>query len=299
MPPDIEQKAKELDWFADLGIQVGLLLTVLLLMWNSAVSARSIGLSTSNWRLAVTLGAIFSVIPIAIGGVLRRVPSAKSDDPYPQVGLPNKYGLTVLSQFSPEFWRAFCITALIHVGCPAWVGVVITAVVCAVPHLYGSDFSALGAAVGGLIPGFLFVETGSLLAPVTMGLISSTFMLYDAHRRAARTATDMPAVMCPACSRAVSRIEAAGTRSLVCPSCGARFVMSMPNWVLWLGGLSVASSIMLYLLHAYGLGLGLALLLFVPVFVISSFLWVFVAAALFPGLEKAEIVPVEKSLFRF
>lgn len=298
MPPDIEHRAKEIDWIANLGIQAGLMLTVLLLMWDSPLSVRSIGLSAHNWRLAVALGVIFSLIPIAIDGLLQRVPSARHDDPYPHVGSLNKYGLTVLSQFAAEFWRAFCITALIHVGCPPWVGVVTTAVVCAVPHLYESDSKAVGAAVGGLIPGFLFVETASLLAPVTMGLISSTFMLYDAQRRSAQAAAGIPSLMCPACSHSVPRKEA-NSRLLVCPGCGARLMLSIPMWMGLSGGLLVASSILLYLMHTYDMGLGLVLLLFAPVFVVCVFLCILAVAALFPGLEKADFVTDQKSLFRF
>ena len=300
MPSEVEQKAKELDWLRSLSIQVTLLVTVVLLMRSSSMSLRSIGFSTDNWRSAVTLGAVFGVIPLGLNVLLRRSSAGgRDDDSYSNVSFSNRYGLAILSTFSSEFWRAFSITALVHFDFPPWTAVVITAVVSAVPYLYESRWTAAGVAFGCLVPGFLFVETRSLLAPLTMGLIASGHVLYDARRKWLRRATKTPTFICPACGHSVPRQENPGAGWLVCPGCGERLALSFPVWIGYIGGLVGASLTVLYFLYARNLESWFAWLLFFPAFFVFLILSTVVLAVFFPALATIGLAPVKRSLFRF
>jgi len=71
-----------------------------------------------------------------------------------------------------EFWRAFCIVyAMIRYRSFCVGRRIIVALVYGTLHIQTSVARALGSAAFGGAAGFLFVNTGSLLSPLAMGLI--------------------------------------------------------------------------------------------------------------------------------
>jgi len=74
--------------------------------------------------------------------------------------------------FFREIWRAFCIVALMRSGFPAWLAIALTTLFSAAAWLQKSVATALGAVATGCAAGFLFVGSGSLLAPVSMGIVA-------------------------------------------------------------------------------------------------------------------------------
>jgi membrane protease YdiL (CAAX protease family) len=292
MPLEIEQKAKELDWVADLSIQVTLLATVIVLARTSALSPHSMGLSTNNWLEAITLGVVFSVVPLGLSAVLlSHDVSSKVENPYPPISSSRRYGLQLLTVFASEFWRAFCIVALVRSDCPAWIAVGITSVVCAVPSFYQSTWRGVGAAAAGLIPGFLFIKTGSLLAPLALGLIASGYAAYSEGRT-------LPTLVCPGCGHPVPRLRVPGARWIACPGCGEQLTLSTPFWMVRTGGL-MGASLTVLLLYAHGTELLVAALLFIPAFFTFLFVSAFVLALFLPSLSNVELAPLKRSLFRF
>lgn len=293
MPPEMEDEAKQLDWAAGLGIQLTLLATVVILARTSAISLHSIGLTASNWRQALAVGALFSVIPMVLLAVLRGVPGASENaNPYPGVSPAHHFGLQVLAVLASESWRAFSIVALRRSGLPALAAVGIIAVVYAVPAWYQSGWSCAGVAVHGLILGFVFVRTDSLLAPLAVGLIAAGYARFLETRRA-------PTLLCPACGHAVQNVRTPGEPWIVCPGCQARLTVSAPLWAVSTGAAMGALATILYLVYVRGLDPVTGVGLLPPAFIA----WVLPVAPLlpsfFPRISRAEIAPTERSLFHF
>ena len=150
-------------------------------------------------------------------------------------------GIVLSGSFSLEIWRAFCIVALMRSGCPAWLAIVLTTLFSAAAWLQRSVAAALGAAAAGCGAGFLFVDSGSLLAPVSMGIIAGLTNLY--HIRHARSgaprASSRFSRPCPACGEAIRLPEVRWAGDMItCPSCGE--CLTTKKKYLWaIGAISV------------------------------------------------------------
>lgn len=132
-------------------------------------------------------------------------------------------GLIVLGSFSSEIWRAFCIVALIRHGFSAWLAIVLAALFFATVSLQISIARALGAAAFGGAAGFLFVNTGSLLAPLAMGVIGGLANLYYVRHAcsADRPPSSRYSRPFPVCGDVIqlSKVRWAGDM-VPCPNCG-------------------------------------------------------------------------------
>lgn len=281
MPPEVQLKAEGLDRTVLWVTSLILLIVVALLLHGSLISAYEAGLTTDNWKSALGMGFLFSIFPVGLAELLlRNRPNAEIRKDLESCGpLATWCGLAALGLFSHEFWRAFSIVALIRLGLPAWVGVPIAAAVYGTLHLQTSVAKALGSAAFGGAAGFLFVHTGSLLAPLTMGLIMAGTNLYQVRQASSfidRTGTNQGihhsesrfSKPCPVCNEIIrfSQVHRS-VDILACPNCGESLTTEKKNlWVV--GALSLVVAVyatrhLIYRDPVYALATeGLALVLF-------------------------------------
>jgi predicted RNA-binding Zn-ribbon protein involved in translation (DUF1610 family) len=281
MPPEIEERAKAADRAMLFFTHSILLVVVVLLMHGSLISTYEVGLTSDNWKSALGMGAMLSLLPLGLIELfLSNAPAEAARKEFESSGPVSTWcGLIALGSFSHEFWRAFCIVALIRLGVSAWLAVVITSVFFASVWLQTSIPRALGAAAFGGAAGFLFVNTGSLLAPLTMSLIADAANFY--HLRHASSAIERIGANqrihqresrfsrpCPVCGAIIRLSEVhKAVDMLTCPNCGECLTTEKKNlWVI--GALSLVTAVyatrhLFYREPAYFLvAEGLALVLF-------------------------------------
>lgn len=275
MPPEVQEKAETADRIVLCITDTILLVVVALLIYGSPISAYQVGLTADNWRPALGMGILFSLFPLGlIRLVLRNTPPEKiREEPESRGPVAVWYGLNALASFSHEFWRAFCIVSLIRLGLSVWVAVLIVAVVYGALQLKTSVARALGSATFGGAAGFLFINTGSLLSPLTLGLITAGAYLYQV--RQASSSIERP---CPVCGAIICLSEVhRAVDFLACPNCGESLTTEKKDlWVI--GALSFVAAVYttrhliyrdpLYILLAEGLGF---LLFFLGAFLLGLF----------------------------
>jgi predicted RNA-binding Zn-ribbon protein involved in translation (DUF1610 family) len=256
MPPEVQGKAEAADRIVLSVTHVILLVAVVLLMYGSPISTSEVGLTADNWKRALGMGILFSLFPLGLSDlVLRNMPPEKvREEPESRGPVAIWCGLTALGSFSQEFWRAFCIVSLMRLGLSAWVAILIVAVVYGTLHLQTSMASALGSATFGGAAGFLFVNTGSLLSPLTMGLIATGTHLYQVRQissSAERIGTNQEirhpesrfSSPCPVCGAIIRRSEVhRAVDILACPNCGESLTTEKKDlWVI--GALSIVAAV--------------------------------------------------------
>jgi predicted RNA-binding Zn-ribbon protein involved in translation (DUF1610 family) len=224
MPPDVQKRAEAADRAVLLVMYLILLVTVVLLLNRSLISTYAVGLTTANWKSAMALGVLVSYVPVGLGALLQRflAPDKPGEEPESHGPLAIWCGLTVLGALSVEFWRAFCIATLIRLELFPWVAVLVVAIAYGASQITTSTASAAGAATFGAAAGFLFVKTGSLLAPLTMSLIAAGAGLYRVRHLASRVLRTVVAVGYPGGSKIGKKPQNTG-RNVICPSCKASF----------------------------------------------------------------------------
>jgi predicted RNA-binding Zn-ribbon protein involved in translation (DUF1610 family) len=255
MPPEVQEKAEAEDRIELIVKHAILLVVVVFLIRGSAISTHEVGLSTDNWKLALGIGVLFSLFPLGLVKLLLRnmPPEMVREKPESRGPLAAWYGLNTFGSFTGELWRAFCIVSLIRMGLPAWVGVAIVAVVQGTLQLQTSVATALGSATFGGAAGFLFVSSGSLLSPLTMGLIAAGGHLYQVRKASSsahriRTSQEIRhpesrySSPCPVCGAIIRRSEVHKAGDiLACPSCGESLTTKKKD--LWIvGALSLVAA---------------------------------------------------------
>lgn len=291
MAPELEERAEAADRVVLFLTDLILLVVVALLMHGSLISPYEIGLTTDNWKSAVGIGVMFSLLPLGLRGLLlsNAPPEAARKEFESHGPVAIWCGLIPFGSFSNEFWRAFCIVALTRLDISGWLAVVIAAVFFAAPSLQTNIATALGSAIFGGAAGFLFVKTGSLLAPLTMSLVLGAAKLYQVrhasssierigtnrglHRPESRYARP-----CPVCGAIIRLSE--GSRAadmLACPNCGECLTTEKKDlWIVAALSLVVAVYATRHLVYQepvyFLLTEGLALVLFfVGVFLLGLF----------------------------
>jgi len=255
MPPEFEERAQAADRALLFIVDLILLLVVILLMHSSLISAYEVGLTADNWKSAFGMGAMLSLPLLGLRELLlSNVPPEVARKEFESRGpVATWCGLIALGSFSHEFWRAFCIVALVRLGISAWLAVAIATVSFAIASLQTNIATALGSAVFGGAAGFLFVNTGSLLASLTMSLVMGTFVLYQVRRASSveaiganqgiRRPESRFSRPCPACSAMIRLSE--GHRAadmLACPKCGECLTTEKKHlWVV--GALSLGGAV--------------------------------------------------------
>ncbi len=257
MPADVQERAEAANRVVLLVVHLSLLTLVVLLLYGSLISISAVGLTSDNWKSAMALGVLVSYVPLSLGALLQRLlpPHKIEEDPESRGTLTTWCGLTVLGSFSIEFWRTFCIATLIRLELSAWVAVLIVAVVFGSSLLTASIGRAAGAAAFGGVAGFLFVKTGSLLAPLTMSLIAAGAHLYRVRRLSSRIPINLPSfehlvgsqtkgrtpsprrcVTCPVCGTSFDPGKVERTRrTFTCPECGEVLQYAAGGFAYFLG----------------------------------------------------------------
>ncbi len=139
-----------------------------------------IGFTKANWQMAVALGALVSSLPLALSALLNRLQTAEQRlaDPLRHGSLMHRCAMLVLGSVAIEVWRAFCVASMLEMGFPAFICILVVAFVYGIPSLATSVARAMAAAAFGCVAGLLFVTTKSILAPLTLSLISASAELY-------------------------------------------------------------------------------------------------------------------------
>lgn len=256
MPPEIQEKAAATDRLVLFVKDIILVMVMIWLMYGSSISAYAVGLTTSNWKSALGLGVLFSLFPLGLSELaLQNIPIENlREQPESHGPITVWYGLITLGSFAPEFWRALCIVSLMRLGLSAWLALLIVAVVYGVLHTQISIARALGSVVFGGAAGFLFVDTGSLLAPLTMGLIvagANIFQIRQASSSVERLGANRPnhdpesrsSQPCPLCGAVIRLAEVhKASDILACPNCGESLTTTKKNlWVV--ATLSIVASV--------------------------------------------------------
>jgi predicted RNA-binding Zn-ribbon protein involved in translation (DUF1610 family) len=248
MPPEFEERAEAADRALLFVADLVLLVVVVLLMHGSLISAYEVGLTSDNWKSALGMGAMLSLLPLGLSKLfLSNVPPEVARKELESHGpVATWCGLIALGSSSHEFWRAFCIVALIRLGLSALLAVVIVAVFFATISLQTSIARALGSAAFGGAAGFLLVNTGSLLAPLTMSLIVGGANLYQVRHASAsiaqigknqgiRPSESRYSRPCPVCGAIIRLSEVhREVDMLACPNCGE--CLTREKKYLWLVG---------------------------------------------------------------
>src|SRR4029077_19931786 len=158
MPPELEERAEAGDRVVLFVTDLILLLVVVLLMHSSLISAYEVGLTADNWKSAFGMGAMLSLLPLGLRELLlSNVPPEAPREEFESRGPVAIWcGLIAFGSFSHEFWRAFCIMALIRLGISAWLAVVIAALLFGCVSLQTNIARALGSAAFGGAGGFFF-----------------------------------------------------------------------------------------------------------------------------------------------
>jgi len=242
MPPDLQERAEAVDRVVLLVMYLILLVVVVWFLNASLLSMYAVGLTTANWKPAMALGVLVSYVPVSLGALLQRflATDKPEDEPESRGPIAIWCSLTALGALSVELWRAFSIAALIRLEMSPWFAVLVTAVAYGSSQLSTSTARAAGAATFGAAAGFLFVKTGSLLAPLAMSLIVAGAELYRVRNMASRILSTFVAleygggpefrqklgntrrnVICPSCNASFNPGKVKKTRrSFICPECG-------------------------------------------------------------------------------
>jgi hypothetical protein len=229
--PRAQEPAKTVSWLVLLATHVILLAVVLALLSRSQIPAEAVGLTTTNWKSAITLAAVLSCVPLSLGVAPQRRggPGEPEEAEESRGPLAAWCGLAVLSSASIELWRTFCIASLVHSDLSPWIAVVIVAIAYGSPQIVTSVAAVAGATTFGTVTGFLFVGTGSLLAPLTMSLIIAGAKLYRIRRvgrlflpsKSSENSSRRRYVTCPCCQAGFDPRHVERTRnSFTCPGCG-------------------------------------------------------------------------------
>jgi hypothetical protein len=223
MPPHEQKRAEVVDRVTLLVVHMILLATVISLLNHSPLSLYAVGLTTANWKSAMALGVLLSFVPAGLGALLQRFLPTNKPEEEPESRDPFAVwcGLTLLGAISVELWRAFSIAALIRLELSPWLAVLVVAIAYGSSQLSTNTARAVGTATFGAAAGFLFVKTGSLLAPLAMSLIVSGAELYRVRHMATRVLRTFVALEYSGGPQIRQKLGNA-RRNVICPSCNAR-----------------------------------------------------------------------------
>ena len=283
--PEAQARAQEAEHAAVAIKHVVLMTVIVALLRGSAIPAEKVGLTLHNWRSALSLGAFCSLALMLVFRGQRRFPAATEARPGPVTrgAIAVALCVQVLGSASAELWRAFCIVGLEAYSGAAWIAVLITAFAAAVLLLSRNVGRAVGATAYGLIAGFLFVRTGTLVAPISMAVIGRAGQLY-LYRRAP-TKLDPLSLKCPACGHLTPRAQVDRQGRFICAGCQARLALRPPGWTPWVGG-ALGFLFTIYLLHVRLL---YAFLLSGPILLVFGFVSLFIVLIFFPDLRTVQM----------
>lgn len=231
MPPDVKERAEAADRAVLLVMYLILLAVVVSLLNRSLISIYEVGLTTANWKSAMALGVLVSYVPVGFGALVHRFLATDKPEQEPRSRGPIAIWCTL---------TAFSIAALIRLELSPWLAVLVVAVAYGSSQLPTNTARAAGAATFSATAGFLFVKTGSLLAPIALSLVVAGAELYRVRHMASRVLRTFVAfrysggpeirqklentrlnVICPCCNASFNPRKVKRTwKSFTCPKCG-------------------------------------------------------------------------------
>lgn len=250
MPPEIETKAEAADRTSLLVIHLILFVLVAALLRENSIPLGEVGISLVNWKRALGMGFMFSLAFVGLSELFlsKAPPEHKRKQAESRGPVAVWCGIILAGAVSREFWRAFCIAGLIHFGFPPWLAIVLTALFSAAAWIQESFATAAGAAAAGCAAGFLFVDSSSVLAPVSMSIIGGLTDLYHVRRvnyRAPRASSRF-SKPCPACGKTIQLSDVRWAGDMIsCPSCGECLTTKKKHlWAIAAVSIGVAGYVM-------------------------------------------------------
>jgi hypothetical protein len=284
LAPDVEARATAVDRGLAIVAQVVLIILVVYFLRISSIPPADVGLTRSTWKSALGYGALLSLLPLSFGALGRKSFPAIQPSVEPFM---LRIGRLLLASFSNEFWRAFCITALIRLDLAAWAAVLITAAVAGILKLHKTVAFAIGGLASGLLAGSLFVETHSLIAPLAMILIAALGHELFAHGARSRARADLPPLKCPKCSQPIQRNSGTTREDYVCPACKVQLRLSLKWWEYQTINF-VCIPLTVLILYESGLGLAWSFALFLPLQLCVLYVTGGILQALFPQIASLQ-----------
>jgi hypothetical protein len=284
LAPDFEARARAFDRGLTIVAKVVLIILVVYFLRLSSIPPADVGLTRNTWKSALGYGALVSLFPLSLGALARKFlpvhqPAGES--------FMLRFGHLLLGSFSNEFWRAFCIVALIRLDLRAWAALVITAAVAAVLGLHKTVAFAIGAFAVGLFAGLLFVITHSLVTPLATILITGAGRELFAHGARSRARTDLPSLKCPKCSQPIQRNSMTTREGSACPACGVQLQLSLKWWEYQTINF-VCIPLTVLILYKAGLGLVWSCVLFLPLQLCVLYVTGGILQAVFPQISSLQ-----------
>jgi len=263
MPAEMEDQAEAADRVALFVTQLLLLVIVVLVMLGSRISPYEIGITAENWKSALATGALLGLVSLCLIKLVNASSEMLRKEAESHGPATTWFGLILLGSTSNEVWRAFCVVALIRLHSPVSVAVAIAALFFAVTEcLHFSVARALGTVTVGCVAGFLFVYTGSLLAPFAMSVIVGLTNLIQIRRASTifgKTSAEPGAFQpisrfdrsCPVCGEVIPFSTAHRAEDMIaCPHCDEPLTTNKKHlWVVGLVSILAAAYVTRNLIH--------------------------------------------------
>ncbi len=193
MPTEVLMRAERVDQLVWPFQHATILGLVILLMAHQKVSPAQVGIHRDRWQISLALGITAGLLLVATQGLIWKVvPSVMAA----REEFENARGSAMLwcanymvGAFSEELWLVFCLVALRKAGYPLSVAVLVPSIAFGSAH-FTYRLGALAVAIKGSFSCFLFLATGSILAPYLFHFLGNLGALYWARRGAALARRD-------------------------------------------------------------------------------------------------------------
>jgi hypothetical protein len=241
-------------------------------MREYSIPASAAGLHLRHWPIFIGVGVAASVVRLgfqslmrAIAGTLAAGTIAYHPADYLTRGSPVLWVASdLVGSFAQEYWRAFCLVALLGLHSGVLSAVVATSVAFCLAHYHtrtsaAAQFGYLLTMAGvGVFYALLFLWSHSIVVTCTAHLLGNLVGLYRARK--ALTARDSAPgdrerarserLACPVCHRRLARADVSLDEWFRCPAC--RTALRVSVW--YRNGLLFASCVIGPLV-AYGVGI--------------------------------------------
>lgn len=187
MPPDVRDKAENVDsCMSLLGAALTIACTAILMTMHSDDASR-VGLSLEKWRSSVAIGTAAGVLLVLFQALLLRlfpiVAPNNVNDYLRRRSLVSSLFVFSVGAVAEEFWIAFCIVSMKSTGHSWATSITVTVVIFALVHFEYRLWGAFAVALKEVISALLFILFGSLIPMVLFHFIGNLGALYWVRRR--------------------------------------------------------------------------------------------------------------------
>ncbi len=186
MPPETIERAETAGRYILLVIDALVVMPVLALIWRYRVPFAGVGLHLGDLRFHAFVGLCGGLFWVGYQRILLRVVPAlrlRLATHYMQKGHALFWVLvSVIGAFAEEFWLAFCLFSLTHMGYKVSLSVTLTAVAFAAAHAKMGFGGVLQQLIFGISQALIFMWLGSLLTTYCVHLLANLGGLYWIRR---------------------------------------------------------------------------------------------------------------------